>query len=351
MRFARSIHRFQAYPSTLSPHCPMQSVMFNQKRFLSLPRLALVPAVIAAAVLAGCGGDKPESKGASQAAARVNGEELTVHQINLVLERQPGLRPEQAEPASRQVLESLIDQQLAVEKAVEGKLDRDPKIVQLLDAQRRATLAQAYMQKAAAAGVGAPSGEDIKKYFDSKPALFSDRRLYMLQEFTIQGDGEQTKALQTKLEAGGTPQQFGETLKASGLKFNVNQVTQPAENLPLNLIDRIATLKDGQALYQQGNGGMKAILVVASRPQPLTFDQAKPLIERFLTETRRQEWLQKHVKDLRTAAKLEYVGKFAEKPASGAAAASAPVAADTAPSSASGAMDANTLSKGLSGLK
>ena len=328
----------------------MQSVMFKQKRLLSVPRLALIPAVIAAAVLAGCGGDKSESKGASQAAARVNGEELTVHQINLVLERQPGLRPEQAEGASRQVLESLIDQQLAVEKAVEGKLDRDPKIVQLLDAQRRATLAQAYLQKASASGVGAPSGEDIKKYFDSKPSLFSDRRLYMLQEFTIQGDAEQTKALQAKLEAGSTPQQFGETLKASGLKFNVNQVTQPAENLPLNLIDRIATLKDGQALYQQGSGGMKAILVVASRPQPLTFDQAKPLIERFLTETRRQEWLQKHVKDLRTAAKVEYVGKFAEKPASGAAPA-APAAEPAPSAAASGAMDANTLSKGLSGLK
>jgi len=338
MRFAWSIHGFQAHSSTFSPHCPM--------------RLALVPAVIAAAILAGCGGDKGEAKGASQAAARVNGEELTVHQINLVLERQAGLRPEQAESASRQVLEGLIDQQLAVEKAVEGKLDRDPKIVQLLDAQRRATLAQAYMQKAAAAGVGAPAAEDIKKYFDSKPSLFSDRRLYMLQEFTIQGDTEQTKALQAKLEAGGTPQQFGETLKASGLKFNVNQVTQPAENLPLNLIDRIATLKDGQALYQQGNGGMKAILVVASRPQPLTFEQAKPLIERFLTETRRQEWLQKHVKDLRGAAKVEYVGKFAEKPASGAAAAaSEPLAAEPAPSAASGAMDASTLSKGLSGLK
>jgi EpsD family peptidyl-prolyl cis-trans isomerase len=325
----------------------MQPVMFKQKRSFSLPRLALVPAVIAAAVLAGCGGDKGEAKGASQAAARVNGEELTVHQINLVLERQPGLRPEQAEPAGRQVLEGLIDQQLAVEKAVEGKLDRDPKIVQLLDAQRRATLAQAYMQKAAGSGVGAPSGEDIKKYFDSKPALFSARRMYMIQEFTIQGDANQTKDLQAKLEAGSTPQQFGDTLKASGLKFNVNQVTQPAENLPLNLIDRIAALKDGQALYQQGNGGMKAILVVASREQPLTYDQAKPLIERFLTETRRQEWMQKHVKDLRTAAKIEYIGKFAEKAASGAAAAPAP---EPVASAASG-LDASALSKGLSGLK
>jgi hypothetical protein len=171
--------------------------------------------------------------------------------------------------------------------------------------------------------------------------------MYMIQEFTIQGDANQTKDLQAKLEAGSTPQQFGDTLKASGLKFNVNQVTQPAENLPLNLIDRIAALKDGQALYQQGNGGMKAILVVASREQPLTYDQAKPLIERFLTETRRQEWMQKHVKDLRTAAKIEYIGKFAEKAASGAAAAPAP---EPVASAASG-LDASALSKGLSGLK
>jgi len=316
--------------------------LIKQRNF-SLPRLALVPVVVAAALLAGCGDDKADAKTASQAAARINGEELTVHQINLVLERQPGLRPEQADAASRQVLEGLIDQQIAVEKAIEGKLDRDPKIVQLLDAQRRATLAQAYLQKAAGAAVGAPSNDDIRKYFDSKPALFSERRLYMLQEFTIQGEAEQTKALQAQLEAGSTPQQFGETLKSAGLKFNVSQVTQPAENLPLNLVDRIATLKDGQALYQQGNGGMKAILVVASRPQPLTFDQAKPLIERFL---------QKHVKDLRTAAKVEYIGKFAEKPASGAAAASAaePDSVTPAASAASG-IDANALSKGLSGLK
>jgi len=329
----------------------MNYVMHKKQRTFAVARLALVPALVTAALLAGCGGDKGGEKGASQAAAKVNGEELTVHQINLMLERQPNLRPEQADAVGRQMLEGLIDQQIAVEKAVEQKLDRDPKIVQLLDAQRRATLAQAYLQKAAAAGVQAPSGEEVKKYFDEKPSLFSNRKLYMLQEFTIQGEAAATQALQTKLEAATTGQAFVDALKESGLKFGVSQVTQPAENLPLNLIDRIAALKDGQALYQQGNGGMKAILVAASRPQPLTFEQAKPLIERFLTETRRQEWMQKHIKDLRAAAKVEYIGKFAEKPASGAAAAApAAPAADVAASAASG-LDANSLSKGLSGLK
>jgi EpsD family peptidyl-prolyl cis-trans isomerase len=306
-------------------------------------RLALAPALIAAALVTGCGDDKGGDK-ATQAAARVNDQEVTVHQINLVLERQQGLKPEQADGAARQILESLIDQEVAVQKAEETKLDRDPKIVQMLDATRRGLLARSYYERASAAAVGAPSADDVKKYFDGNPGLFTDRRIYMLQEFTIQGEADATKALQAKLEATTSAQEFGEVLKGSGLKFGVNQVTQPAESLPLALVGRISSLKDGQALYEQGTGGMKAILVVASKPQPLTFDQAKPLIERFLTETKRGEWLKTHVKDLRAAAKVEYLGKFAEK---AGAAASAPAAA----ASVASGVDQEAINKGVSGLK
>lgn len=50
--------------------------------------------------LAACGGgDK-----ASQAAARVNKSEITVHQINFVLQQQRGVAPEQADAASAQIL-------------------------------------------------------------------------------------------------------------------------------------------------------------------------------------------------------------------------------------------------------
>jgi EpsD family peptidyl-prolyl cis-trans isomerase len=322
----------------------------------ALYRLALVPAVVAAALLTGCFGSDDKPKSASQAAARVNSSEVTVHQINLVLERQQGLKPEQADGASRQILEGLIDQEIAVQKAEESKLDRDPKIVQMLDATRRGLLARAYYEKAAAGAVSTPGTEEVKKYFEANPGLFADRRIYMLQEFTIQGDAAQTADLQTKLQATSSVQAFADVLKASGQKFAVNQVTQPAESLPLSLVSRISALKDGQALYEQGKGGMKAVLVVASRPQPLTFDQAKPLIERFLTETKRAEWLKTHAKELRAAAKVEYIGKFAEKAASGAAPASAEAAAPAvtaapAAPAASAGMDASALSKGLSGLK
>ncbi len=315
---------------------------------------ALLPVVAAVALMAGCG-DKGKSEGkASQAAARVNGDEITVHQINQVLERQQGLKPDQAEAASRQVLESLIDQQLAVAKAEEQKLDRDPQVVQLLDATRRSILARTYIEKAAAAGAGTPAPEELRKYYDAKPALFSQRKVYALQEFTVPAPKEVAGPLMEKLKATKNAQEFVEVIKASGVKFSANQVTQAAEGLPMTILDPLSKVGDGEALYITAPDGFKALVIVASKSQPVTFDQAKPAIEQFLTTERRRDFAQKEIKSLRAAAKLEYIGKFAEKAASGAAAASAPASAAApiaASAAASASLDADALNKGLSGLK
>jgi EpsD family peptidyl-prolyl cis-trans isomerase len=319
--------------------------------------MALLPVVLAAVLATGCG-DKGSSEGkATQAAARVNGAEITVHQINQVLERQQGLRPEQADAAGRNILEGLIDQQLAVAKAEDQKLDRDPQVMQLLEATRRNILARAYIERSAASGAGTPGGDEIRKYFDEKPALFSQRKLYALQEFTVPATPEQTKAAIEALKKAHTAAQYAEILKASGLKFSTQQVTQAAEGLPLTIVDQLAKVNDGESLFITAKDGFKAILVIASRPQPVTFDQAKPAIEQFLTAERRRQFAQKELKAMRDAAKIEYLGKFAEKPASaasgaeGGVASTPSVAASSPDDAASTGVDANSLSKGLSGLK
>ena len=111
--------------------------------------LALLATAVA---LVGCG-DKKKDAAASQTAAKVNKEEITVHQINYVLSQQRGLAPAQAASASRQVLEGLIDQELAVQKATDQKLDRDPRVVQQLEGARREIISRAYLDKI---GQGAP---------------------------------------------------------------------------------------------------------------------------------------------------------------------------------------------------
>ena len=304
--------------------------------------VSLVALMAAVALLAGCG-DKKE-KGASQTAAKVNKAEVTVHQINFVLQQQRGLRPEQADAASKQILERLIDQELALQKADDLKVDRDPRVVQQLEAAKREIIARAYLDKVGEAAAK-PTPDEIKKYYDDKPALFKERRIYNIQEISIEAKPEQIPALRDKLTAAKNINEFVEFLKANDYKFTGNQAVRAAEQLPLAGLEAFAKLQDGQAILNLGANGVQVVVLASSRSQPVAEEQARPAIEQFLLNERKRKLIEDDVKAMRTAAKIEYVGKFAE------GAASAPAAAPAAPApAASGGLNAADISKGM-GLK
>jgi len=319
------------------------------------PGCGRVAAAVLAVVVAltGCG-DSRKDKSASQVAAKVNKEELSVHQINYVLQRQQGLKPEQMDAASRQVLERLIDQELAVQKATDMKLDRDPRVQQALDAARREIVASAYLEKVGESAAK-PTPEEIKKYYDEKPALFSQRRIYSLQELAIEAKPEQIPAIRHNLEAAKTIGDFVEYLKANNLRFAGNQAVRPAEQLPMGLLDTLAKLKDGQTLLIPAPQGAQVVLLAGSRMEPVDEARARPAIEQFLLNDAKRKLVDTDMKSLRSAAKIEYVGKFAEPAASapsGTPATTTPTAApalSAAPAASN--PDAAAIGKGLSGLK
>jgi EpsD family peptidyl-prolyl cis-trans isomerase len=314
-------------------------------------RASLLLAVVAsAALLTACGGDKGD-KAASQTAAKVNKEEITVHQINFVLQRQPGLKPEQAEAASRQVLERLVDQELAVQKAQEQKLDRDPRVVQQIEAAKREIIARAYAERVGES-VAKPSAEEVAKYYNDKPALFKDRRIYSLQEMQIEAKPEQFEVIRAKLSAAKNLNEFAEYLKSAELRFNGNQAVRAAEQLPLASLDAISKMKDGDSMLSPNPAGLTVLFLVGSRSQPVDEVRARPAIEAFLLNQRKAEAVQKDVKALRDSSKIEYVGKFAQPAAAGASAPVLPAAAEVpaAAAPAASGLDPASISKGM-GLK
>ncbi|HRD94785.1 MAG TPA: EpsD family peptidyl-prolyl cis-trans isomerase [Rubrivivax sp.] len=301
--------------------------------------LATAAAVAGMLLLSGCGG---KDKVASQTAARVNKEEITVHQINFVLQQQRNLRPEQAEGASKQILERLIDQELAVQKADEHKLDRDPRVVQQMEAARREILARAYFEKVGEAAAK-PTPEEIRKYYDEKPALFKDRRIYSIQEIAIEAKPEQLPELREKLAAAKNINEFLEFLKGAGYRFAGNQAVRAAEQLPLNSLDAFARMQDGQAALVPATNGVQVVVLAGSRSQPVSEEQARPAIETYLLNERKRKLIEDDRKALRGAAKVEYVGKFAD-----GAGAAAP--AESPASAASAGLSATDISKGM-GIK
>lgn len=315
-------------------------------------RVLALSLLATAALLAGCGEKK--EKAATQTAAKVNKDEITVHQINFVLQQQRNLRPEQADAASRQILERLVDQQLALQKVEDLKIDRDPRVVQQLEAARREILARAYLEKVGEAALK-PTPEEIKQYYDEKPALFRERRVYSIQEISIEAKPEQVNELRDQLSGAKNINDFIEYLKAKEFRFTGNQAVRAAEQLPLNSLDAFARMKDGQAMLVPTPTGVQVVLVAGSRSQPVSEEQARPAIEQYLLNDRKRKLVEDDVKAMRAAAKVEYLGKFAE-PAASAPAGAAAVAPAAAPAAtpaatpASAGLSSTDISKGM-GLK
>ena len=328
--------------SSLDRLSPMASAM-------SVKRSLILTTSCIALILVACGAGSKD-KPASQVAAKVNKEEISVHQINFVLQQQRGLKPEQADVASRQVLERLIDQELAVQKAQELKVDRDPRVVQQIEAAKREIIARAYVEKTGEAAPK-PSAEEISKYYAEKPGLFKDRRIYSIQEIAIEAKPEQIDGLRAKLQAAKSVNEFVEYLKANNVRFAGNQAVRPAEQLPLNMLDTFAKMKDGQAMLLPSANGAQVIVLAGSKSEPVDEARAKPAIEQFLLNDAKRKLIDSDLQAMRAAAKVQYVGKFAEGAAAAASAAKATedAAAAAAKPPAEG-LAADAINKGL-GLK
>ncbi|AAZ97751.1 hypothetical protein Tbd_1798 [Thiobacillus denitrificans ATCC 25259] len=306
--------------------------------------------LVLAALVTGCGDKKEEAaadKPASQVAAKVNGTELTVHQVNYALQRIPNLDKDQAKPASLQVVRNLVDQELVVQRALEEKLDRDPRVVQAVDSARRQILAEAYMARKLGTP-SEPSDGEISEYFNSHPEMFAQRKIYRLQEVSIQAPKEKHDAIRKQLEASKTLNDFLAWLKAENLPAKVGQAVKPAEQLPAAVLPKLAQMPNGQALVANAPNGLLVLVVADSQAQPVTLEQAKPAIARALQAETRQKAAKAELDALKANAKIEYVGEFADAGTETTAAAAQPAAAKAAAPAADA--DADAISKGISGL-
>ncbi len=255
-----------------------------------------------------------EKKNASQVAAKVNGAEITVQQINQVLSHTPGITQENSDKARKEILERLIVQELAVAKATESKLDRTPEVIMALDASRRDVLARSYLNHIAGTSSTVEKTE-VSRYFDEHPALFSQRRIYSLVDITLQRDEKLIAPLQEMAAKNKSMQDIALWLKENGTKFEANNYIRPAEQLSFELLPMIAKLTDGQTAVIVDGKVVHVVNVVKSRQEPVDFATASPQIQKYLDSERGQQLISSELRKLRDAANVEYLGEFAaEKP-------------------------------------
>lgn len=332
--------------------CAMQLISTQTMSSIFCSRALFLSICASLVSLTACG-NKDSSAPATQVAAKVGSEELSVHQINQVLSRSnaAATSPEATKVMSREVLEKLIDQQLAVSKAIENKLDRSPETVAAIEAAKRDILSRAYLQKIASAQPK-PTPEDGQKYYTEHPQLFSQRRVFNIQEIVAPVSAGLVEQLRGMATAGKPIEEVAAFLKGKDIKFNGGSATRPAEQVPLELLGKVHALKDGQSMVLETPQTVTFLRLASSQSAPVDQKTALPRIEQFLANQRATEAIAADIKQLRASTTITYMGEFAK------AGGSTPLTSQTIAASPAATVSEvpadkvqSTLEKGVAGLK
>ncbi|WP_020167611.1 MULTISPECIES: EpsD family peptidyl-prolyl cis-trans isomerase [Methylotenera] len=286
-------------------------MIFTNKWLLSL-------VIISAFTLASCGKkDQAESaKADTQVVAKVNNDEISIHQINFQLGRlaQSGQKPlneAQSKEAAKQILTRLVDQQLLKQQAIEAKLDRDPRILQVIETSKSEILAQAYLEQLLSKATK-PTTAQIDTFYKENPALFVNRRVFRLQELAVNVPKDKYAEVEENAKKLKNINEVAAWLKTQNYPFNANSNVRAAEQLPLDFLKQIQPLKDGEIVIVQTNQSINIVHIAASQSMPIARDKATPIIEQYFLNQSKSALAKKEMATLTEKAKIEFVGAFAD---------------------------------------
>ena len=293
-------------------NCVDEKLRMKVRNSVSSRNMSCVVLILAAAVgLAACGN---KEKKVGQALVKVNGEEITMLQVNDELMR-AGIQAGQQEEATGKLIESLIDRQLIIEEAMRNKIDRTPEVMQAIERAKTQVILQAYLQSMVSKAAK-PTRADIDDYYQKHPEFFAKRKEFDLKQLVISSK-DFSEALKLFLDSAKSLDDVAAWMDKHNVHYRRTQVTRSTSDLPHQAVAQLLALPKGQ-LFIVGEAENRVInILVATRDSPITPTNAAPLIEQFLINKMTKEAAEEEVKHLRSLAKIEYLN------------ASAPVATQT----------------------
>lgn len=289
------------------------------------------------ATLAACGSSDPIGK-QTQVVAKVNGDEITVHQINGEMQRLqvPVANPQKV---AKQMLTSLIDRQLLVQEAQKLNLDRTPEVMQLVDAARAQIYAQAYLARKVSA-LGPATEKEVQQFMAEHAEVFSHRKVFTTSDVIFANDAAKVDVnqLQTLVS---NAEELKAWLNSHQIHFEIAEETIPTEALPKQAVGLADQLKVGDLLFMHDDIKVVARSIANISEVPLSELQAKDMATKAVNERKRQQLILDEVQRLKKLAQIEVLDPNLKQDEANAAAKA---------SSSSVTDKTNSLDHGLKGL-
>lgn len=266
-----------------------------------MPRLTrkLLSLLALPAVLAACGPSQPGVSG--QVLARVDQQEISVHQLN----RLAGQSGELSKAQRDVLIERLVQRELAVQQALSMKLDRQPEVMLRLEEARREALAAAWADHQVS-GKPIPDDNEAARYYAAHPGLFAERKLYRLQELTLASDSPQLAEAEARLQNGEKLADVRGWLTGQRSRYTDREILRLAEQLPVESVERLRLARPGQTLAFRSPQGLTVYQIRSAEVLPVDWITAAPVIRTYLATQARNQALERELQRLRGQAKITY---------------------------------------------
>ena len=268
----------------------------------------IIMALILASLVA-CTDDQSQVSAPGQVAAVVNGEEISIYQLEEALHQSGLIGDEKGKQAIPQLLNRLIEQSLIIQQAKKDKLERDPGVMMALEVSKRQILTEEWLQRKMKA-VKKPGNQEIDEFYSAHPELFEKHKLFQLKELVLDTSVISQKKIDLMIDSTDDVNILEQNLEANKIPFTVNMSTMMAEQLPMDRLSLLSSVPFGRYIKVTGDNSILIQGVLSTKETPIEKAKAAVLIESYLYNQERKKKADAIIKKLHDSAKIKYLGEF-----------------------------------------
>ncbi|NJC04489.1 EpsD family peptidyl-prolyl cis-trans isomerase [Sphingomonas kaistensis] len=262
--------------------------------------------LVALLLLATCTACQKKAEG--QTVAVVNDEEITASQLNAELANANVPDGADKKAVTNRILQGLIDRRLLAEQARKDGIDRSPDFIsrqqKLNEELLIGMLANRSMDTSKL-----PTDAEIAAFQAKQPQAFANREVWKLDQ--LQYDTPTDKAVQQRITATKTLEELAGVLTAARIPFQRGNNQLVTSVIPSELYPQLARLGPGEPFIVPAGNKSVASAIATREPNPLTGPNAKTEAVNAMRRQNSTTSLQQRLKELRSAAKIEYKEGFA----------------------------------------
>lgn len=266
-------------------------------------RTISIALALTALSVAGCG-----KEATGQVAAVVNGEEITLQEINAELGSTAIPDGVDKKAVQQAALQRIVERRLLAQAARDDELDKTPDYL-LRERQLRDALLVQLMGQRAERALKVPGQQEIDKFIADNPVMFGNRKQLIVDriQFALPKNPDQLKALENdhSMDA------VAARLQQMGIEFRRDNTQVDSAALGQQRLQQIQALPAGEPFVIPENGVVTVGVITGERAEPVSPANARPIAVQAIRNKQLTDTIQQRLKQSRAAAEIEYQPGFA----------------------------------------